>query len=203
MSGLAASKQHRDWHLYYFSWYKCDFTYMSSQGHRTLQTVGHTESTCLPSLRRSIMYTAGSGKFSSDRTIREYAEDIWNVSADGREWVEFMNTHAHTRARARTHTHTHTNTHARTHTHTNTHTQLVCAPDINLPVVFVLGLPSIQEARTRMHVCATRSLAFALLPTGEALPPTVSSTLNSAPLANASEKRQAFCFCQVQCVLCI
>jgi len=25
------------------------------------------------------MYTAGSGKFSSDRTIREYAEDIWNV----------------------------------------------------------------------------------------------------------------------------
>ncbi|KAG2434907.1 hypothetical protein HYH02_012105 [Chlamydomonas schloesseri] len=30
-------------------------------------------------LRRSIMYTAGSGKFSSDRTIREYAEDIWHV----------------------------------------------------------------------------------------------------------------------------
>jgi starch phosphorylase len=29
--------------------------------------------------RRSIMYTAGSGKFSSDRTIREYAEDIWAV----------------------------------------------------------------------------------------------------------------------------
>mmetsp|Transcript_11859 Transcript_11859/g.25461 ORF Transcript_11859/g.25461 Transcript_11859/m.25461 type:complete len:871 (-) Transcript_11859:450-3062(-) len=29
--------------------------------------------------RRSIMYTAGSGKFSSDRTIREYAEDIWHV----------------------------------------------------------------------------------------------------------------------------
>ncbi|KAG1660964.1 hypothetical protein FOA52_005589 [Chlamydomonas sp. UWO 241] len=29
--------------------------------------------------RRSIMYTAGSGKFSSDRTIREYAEDIWDV----------------------------------------------------------------------------------------------------------------------------
>lgn len=25
------------------------------------------------------MYTAGSGKFSSDRTIREYAEDIWDV----------------------------------------------------------------------------------------------------------------------------
>ena len=25
------------------------------------------------------MYTAGSGKFSSDRTIREYAEDIWHV----------------------------------------------------------------------------------------------------------------------------
>lgn len=30
--------------------------------------------------RRSIMYTAGSGKFSSDRTIREYAEDIWEVA---------------------------------------------------------------------------------------------------------------------------
>eukprot|EP00798_Chlamydomonas_sp_ICE-L_P025386 gene25386-11048_t len=30
--------------------------------------------------RRSIMYTAGSGKFSSDRTIREYAEDIWDVT---------------------------------------------------------------------------------------------------------------------------
>ena len=29
--------------------------------------------------RRSIMYTAGSGKFSSDRTIREYADDIWDV----------------------------------------------------------------------------------------------------------------------------
>jgi glucan phosphorylase len=29
--------------------------------------------------RRSIMYTAGSGKFSSDRTIVEYAKDIWSV----------------------------------------------------------------------------------------------------------------------------
>lgn len=29
--------------------------------------------------RRSIVYTAGSGKFSSDRTIVEYAKDIWNV----------------------------------------------------------------------------------------------------------------------------
>uniref|UniRef100_A0A383VH92 Alpha-1,4 glucan phosphorylase n=1 Tax=Tetradesmus obliquus TaxID=3088 RepID=A0A383VH92_TETOB len=29
--------------------------------------------------RRSIMYTAGSGKFSSDRTIVEYAKDIWHV----------------------------------------------------------------------------------------------------------------------------
>lgn len=25
------------------------------------------------------MYTAGSGKFSSDRTIVEYARDIWHV----------------------------------------------------------------------------------------------------------------------------
>jgi len=30
--------------------------------------------------RRSIMYTAGSGKFSSDRTIVEYAKDIWHVT---------------------------------------------------------------------------------------------------------------------------
>lgn len=29
--------------------------------------------------RRSIVYTAGSGKFSSDRTIVEYAKDIWHV----------------------------------------------------------------------------------------------------------------------------
>lgn len=29
--------------------------------------------------RKSIMYTAGSGKFSSDRTIVEYARDIWGV----------------------------------------------------------------------------------------------------------------------------
>ena len=27
----------------------------------------------------SIMSTAGSGKFSSDRTIREYAESIWGM----------------------------------------------------------------------------------------------------------------------------
>ena len=26
-----------------------------------------------------ILSVAGSGKFSSDRTIREYAEDIWDV----------------------------------------------------------------------------------------------------------------------------
>jgi glucan phosphorylase len=31
--------------------------------------------------RRSIMYTAGSGKFNSDRTIRQYAEEIWNVKS--------------------------------------------------------------------------------------------------------------------------
>lgn len=29
--------------------------------------------------RRSILYTASSGKFSSDRTIAEYAKDIWGV----------------------------------------------------------------------------------------------------------------------------
>ena len=31
--------------------------------------------------RMSIMSTAGSGMFSSDRTIGEYAKDIWNVEA--------------------------------------------------------------------------------------------------------------------------
>ena len=29
--------------------------------------------------RRSIMYTAGSAKFSSDRTIAQYAEEIWKI----------------------------------------------------------------------------------------------------------------------------
>jgi starch phosphorylase len=29
--------------------------------------------------KMSILSVAGSGKFSSDRTIREYAEDIWDV----------------------------------------------------------------------------------------------------------------------------
>jgi starch phosphorylase len=30
-------------------------------------------------IKKSILSTAGSGKFSSDRTIHEYAEEIWNV----------------------------------------------------------------------------------------------------------------------------
>ena len=30
--------------------------------------------------RKSIINTAGVGKFSSDRTIREYARDIWGVA---------------------------------------------------------------------------------------------------------------------------
>jgi starch phosphorylase len=29
--------------------------------------------------RKTILNIAGSGKFSSDRTISEYAADIWNV----------------------------------------------------------------------------------------------------------------------------
>ena len=31
--------------------------------------------------RRSIMYTAGSGKFNSDRTISQYADEIWRVKS--------------------------------------------------------------------------------------------------------------------------
>ena len=31
--------------------------------------------------KMSIMSVAGSGMFSSDRTIKEYAEDIWKVKA--------------------------------------------------------------------------------------------------------------------------
>lgn len=33
--------------------------------------------------RKSIINVASMGKFSSDRTIREYAEDIWGVKAGG------------------------------------------------------------------------------------------------------------------------
>ncbi|HEX9078080.1 MAG TPA: glycogen/starch/alpha-glucan phosphorylase [Desulfuromonadaceae bacterium] len=32
--------------------------------------------------RRSILNTAGMGKFSSDRTIAEYAGDIWGVTPE-------------------------------------------------------------------------------------------------------------------------
>ena len=31
--------------------------------------------------RMSILNTAGAGKFSSDRTIAEYAKDIWGIEA--------------------------------------------------------------------------------------------------------------------------
>ena len=33
--------------------------------------------------RKSILCTAGMGKFSSDRTVAEYARDIWNVKVRG------------------------------------------------------------------------------------------------------------------------
>ena len=33
-------------------------------------------------LRRSILNVARMGKFSSDRTIREYAEEIWGLRLD-------------------------------------------------------------------------------------------------------------------------
>ena len=32
-------------------------------------------------VKRSIMYTAGSAKFNSDRTIAEYASEIWDVKS--------------------------------------------------------------------------------------------------------------------------
>ena len=31
--------------------------------------------------RRSILYTATSGFFSSDRTIHQYAADVWDITA--------------------------------------------------------------------------------------------------------------------------
>jgi starch phosphorylase len=31
--------------------------------------------------RKAILNVAGSGKFSSDRTIGQYAKEIWNVTA--------------------------------------------------------------------------------------------------------------------------
>jgi starch phosphorylase len=30
--------------------------------------------------KKSILNTAGSGKFSSDRTIQEYAEEVWGAT---------------------------------------------------------------------------------------------------------------------------
>ncbi|MCM3100287.1 glycogen/starch/alpha-glucan phosphorylase, partial [Priestia megaterium] len=39
-------------------------------------------------LKMSLMNIAGSGYFSSDRTISEYAREIWKIKAAG---VEMMN----------------------------------------------------------------------------------------------------------------
>lgn len=40
--------------------------------------------------RRSILSTAGMGRFSTDRTIKEYAEQIWNI-APARRQTPVMN----------------------------------------------------------------------------------------------------------------
>lgn len=40
--------------------------------------------------KMSIMSTAGSGKFSSDRTTREYAEEIWGIQPVERFWYVFL-----------------------------------------------------------------------------------------------------------------
>lgn len=51
-------------------------SYISAQ-----ETAGHTYADQVRWLRMSILNTACSGKFSTDRTMREYNEDIWNLEA--------------------------------------------------------------------------------------------------------------------------
>jgi glycogen phosphorylase len=46
----------------------------------TQETVGRIYQDAEEWNRRSILNTAGMGKFSSDRAVREYASRIWNVS---------------------------------------------------------------------------------------------------------------------------
>jgi starch phosphorylase len=35
-------------------------------------------------VRRAVLNVAGMGRFSSDRTIREYADTVWHVKSVGR-----------------------------------------------------------------------------------------------------------------------
>jgi starch phosphorylase len=53
--------------------------------YQTLPTITDLQRTFLRHLqwaRTSILNTAGMGKFSSDRTIAEYAREIWGISPE-------------------------------------------------------------------------------------------------------------------------
>ncbi|MDO5436345.1 MAG: glycogen/starch/alpha-glucan phosphorylase [Clostridia bacterium] len=68
---LAGASWHRPDHYFVLK----DFpAYLEAK----LRAIADTEDT-IAFARKGLLNTAGAGKFSSDRTVREYAEDIWNV----------------------------------------------------------------------------------------------------------------------------